>query len=121
MTKQDKTQEYALEKLFDMAQEQFGYDEEKVRSSLKAYGRTVFRRDEFSTYIELLRRQFIHEQDLLSYPDRCPICSAPIERDKSRDRQYGARLGWRCTVDRYHFMEARWSFLQRNTDDPTVV
>lgn len=98
--------------LFDWAEYHFNFSKERVKKILATHNLTHFKADAWWTYTELIRMEWQDEQARTEFPEVCPICGAPVERDRGRDGLFGVKYGWLCTADRYHFMQERVNHLR---------
>ena len=98
--------------LFDWAEYHFNFSQEKVKKVMAAHGLTHFKADAWWTYTELIRQEWEDEQAQYSFPEHCPICSAPVERYRGYDGLFGVKFGWLCTASRFHFMMERVNVLR---------
>jgi hypothetical protein len=98
--------------LYDWAEYHFNFSKEKVRLIMSAHNLTHFKPDSWWTYTELVRQTWEDEQAKNEYPEDCPICGAPTERNRGRDGLFGMKYGWMCTANRFHFMQERVNALR---------
>jgi hypothetical protein len=98
--------------LFDWAEYHFNFSKERVKKVMAAHNLTHFKADAWWTYTELIRQEWEDEQAQSSFPEHCPICSAPVERYRGYDGLFGVKFGWLCTENRFHFMQERVNVLR---------
>lgn len=98
--------------LFDWAEYHFNFSKERVKKIMSQHNLTHFKVESWWTYTELIRQAWEDEQAQNSFPEHCPICGAPVERDRGRDGLFGVKYGWLCTADRFHFMKERVNVLR---------
>lgn len=100
--------------LFDWAEYHFNFSKERVKAVMTKHNLTHFKADAWWTYTELIRQEWEDEQALALFPETCPICGAPTERNRDKDGLFGVKYGWLCTTDRSHFMLERIYNLRSN-------
>jgi hypothetical protein len=98
--------------LFDWAEYHFNFSKERVKKIMSQNNLTHFKADSWWTYTELIRQEWEDEQAKAQFPEVCPICGAPVERNRGRDGLFGVKYGWMCTVGRFHFMQERVNVLR---------
>lgn len=110
-----------IEDLWAWAERTYGYDKDQVRKIMLARNIDTFIAENWFTYTGFITEHRWEEEAKKAFPQVCPICGSETERNTKDDNFYGARWGWRCVADRFHFAHHQWAHLKPvmvNRPDP---
>jgi hypothetical protein len=101
-----------IEDLLAWAERTYGFDRDQVRKIMLAYNIDTFLPENWFTYTGFITEHRWQEEAQKAFPLACPICGSETERNTADDDMYGARWGWRCIADRFHFALHQWAHLK---------